>query len=623
MKYLKIILFLYIFSQLSAFAQGRISIDEAKTQIKNLLNLKFYAPQNYSNLKTEALNKQINTNPKGEFESSQEYSARISKQTQITRELNEKFKKDERDEVNSYIEQINNILDMEFVEPVSITFLEYNADTEEFTVEIKSDYLSSGKVFGSIKIDRDSAKVFKENVKDLKYSLGIHQILYNGDTYLTAAGFELNNKVYEIKVGFNFVKLQEYNFRDQLNTFKPAFLDKKNLLAIYTYYNYPSIYLIDLKTYDWKEINKPSEFLGCDKIIPSSNGDILIATGDYGVFIFNIESNKSFKLRKGVGNNLVCLSPNGEILAVCDNWTISLYDTKTFREKQNIKLVTNSYIEAICFSYDSNDIIYFGNNTLTMLNIITSKIDKQISLQDKIHTIKSISRSAIVLSGDKKTISIDVNSGLLKNSFYTDSRNESDFDVSSDGQNIFIGGTLFDFNTGKILEKIGPWYFNCKFSENGKYIAINNQLWQVTKRKVDGLQIQDEINDYTTTKLNLLRVLSKEMIKDNLMTTDYINNKGLENSINIKEINLNSDFEPEYLVEGMLDKSNIRTKSIYGKIGSSYKLLLNLGPVNYINIVPPPLGGYQSIEAITLVGEKQKTVKALYKYNGTKYVYKK
>lgn len=136
-----------------------LTIEQAKNKLEQLQSNYLAIDEIFDEKIENEIAKQISTKPKGEFENTQEYNARLAKAKTFRKKLKVQFEPEKQNRRNEIRKQINSILDQEFTKPVGLVLGMYNADEERFPVTVKSD----GQTFPeSLFIPRNEAKLLKE-----------------------------------------------------------------------------------------------------------------------------------------------------------------------------------------------------------------------------------------------------------------------------------------------------------------------------------------------------------------------------------------------------------------------------------------------------------------------------
>ncbi len=145
---------------LYVFGQSQQSIEEAKQRLTTL-SFNYRATDDVYRQKIEReVSEQANTQPKGEFETTNEFQARLAKADQLRKSLVRKYKAEKENRKAHFFGLIRELEDAEFQKSARVTFGPYNADTESLPTTIFVDGERHDEV---LKLPRAEAKELKEN----------------------------------------------------------------------------------------------------------------------------------------------------------------------------------------------------------------------------------------------------------------------------------------------------------------------------------------------------------------------------------------------------------------------------------------------------------------------------
>lgn len=142
-------------------SQVTMTIDRAKERLKEL-QFNYSTADEVVRQKIEReIASQVDTKPKGEFETTKEFKARNAKADSIRRILERKYESDKIARKLHFRREINELQALEFYVPAQIQLGVFDADTEKFPTTVLID----GKEYQeSIVVPRNEAKILKENI---------------------------------------------------------------------------------------------------------------------------------------------------------------------------------------------------------------------------------------------------------------------------------------------------------------------------------------------------------------------------------------------------------------------------------------------------------------------------
>lgn len=121
------------------------------------------------------------------------------------------------------------------------------------------------------------------------------------------------------------------------------------------------------------------------------------------------------------------------------------------------------------------------------------------------------------------------------------------------------------------------------------------------------------------------KAIVKQMVSDGALTNDCIREEGGASKIvSIKPLDLNSDGKSEFIVEGNSGcafGANSPYSWVYGKSGSSYKMLFDAGTNQGISRKKTKTNGYYDLKVSYLgnASTNWKSESTTHKFNGTRY----
>lgn len=179
--------------QFKAQIQSSLTIEQAKNKLEQLQSEYAEIDEIFNEKIDTEVKKQISTAPKGEFESTQQYNARLIKAETLRKKLQTQYAVERKRQQNEIRKQIKSILDLEFTKPVVITLETYDADEEVFPVTVKDE--SKEKIFKDFfYISRNEARAFKENFSEAQKQ-GLFGVAMNkGEAVEYYYGFRVNLK---------------------------------------------------------------------------------------------------------------------------------------------------------------------------------------------------------------------------------------------------------------------------------------------------------------------------------------------------------------------------------------------------------------------------------------------
>ncbi len=143
-----------------------MSIEQAKVKAQELVsNLRRLDSLYASKVETE-LKRSVSTSPKDEFETTQEYQARLKRAATLRNELTAKYsseKSQKRAEIQHQLTELTNLV---FAKPVDASLATYDADTESFPATVRD--IESGQTYEEpLSIPRADARTFKDAFSEL------------------------------------------------------------------------------------------------------------------------------------------------------------------------------------------------------------------------------------------------------------------------------------------------------------------------------------------------------------------------------------------------------------------------------------------------------------------------
>ncbi|MCH7858979.1 MAG: hypothetical protein IID14_04680, partial [Candidatus Marinimicrobia bacterium] len=129
-----------------------------------------------------ALAGQVDTGPKGEFETTAEYEARLASAEEAKTRLEPEYQRKKTDRRKTIQDEIGTLTSRPYAAPIRIRLGTYDADSETFPFFVRTT-----KDSGTIEIPRAVAKEIKTNLPTLKQE-GYWQILPDGSDRLVAVG---------------------------------------------------------------------------------------------------------------------------------------------------------------------------------------------------------------------------------------------------------------------------------------------------------------------------------------------------------------------------------------------------------------------------------------------------
>lgn len=143
-----------------AFGQSHFAIDAAKKRLAEL-HFNYAAIDEIYRRRVDAeLSKAVDTQPKGEYETTKEFQARSAMAVQLRKVLDSKYQAEKQNRKQHFLKLIKEIEDTEFQKPARVFFGAYNADSESLPITVNVD----GKNYDEVlKLPRAEAKILKEN----------------------------------------------------------------------------------------------------------------------------------------------------------------------------------------------------------------------------------------------------------------------------------------------------------------------------------------------------------------------------------------------------------------------------------------------------------------------------
>jgi hypothetical protein len=121
------------------------------------------------------ISKQVSIAPKDEFETSQQYNARLTKARLLRNQLETRFDQERKERKAKISDEINATLDPEFELPVTVRLNPYDADKEFFAASvIEKDGTEHSEI---IKVPRSNARRFKEEIDSSEWK-GLYGVKY-------------------------------------------------------------------------------------------------------------------------------------------------------------------------------------------------------------------------------------------------------------------------------------------------------------------------------------------------------------------------------------------------------------------------------------------------------------
>lgn len=153
---------------LDVAAQPRVqmSLEQAKAKVQELVsNLSRHDGVYSSKIETE-LKRSVSTSPKDEFETTQEYQARLKRAATLRNELTAKYSSEKNQKRTEIQNPLTELFNLEFAKPVNATLGTYDADTESFPATVHE--IDSGQSYEEpLSIPRTDARTFKEGFSEL------------------------------------------------------------------------------------------------------------------------------------------------------------------------------------------------------------------------------------------------------------------------------------------------------------------------------------------------------------------------------------------------------------------------------------------------------------------------
>lgn len=142
------------------------SIDESKRLIEKFHADLISVDDEISNRIESEIFKQVSIAPKDEFESTNQYSARIAKTARLRTQLEIRYGVERKNRKAAIKQRIDTILETEFTKPVKIVLQTYDADKEYFPVSVQD--LDGRSYEDYLNIPRDEARIVKVTISSAK-----------------------------------------------------------------------------------------------------------------------------------------------------------------------------------------------------------------------------------------------------------------------------------------------------------------------------------------------------------------------------------------------------------------------------------------------------------------------
>lgn len=141
----------------TAWCQSRLAIDEAKSKLEQLQSQLLRVENEARNEKEKTMAEQVDTTPKGEFETTKEYEARQAKTSELEQQIADRIDRKKEARKQGLNRLINEVLTMEFILPLEARLGVYDADSQIFPLLL----LPANQE--SMFVPRAEAKLLKEN----------------------------------------------------------------------------------------------------------------------------------------------------------------------------------------------------------------------------------------------------------------------------------------------------------------------------------------------------------------------------------------------------------------------------------------------------------------------------
>ena len=198
------------------------TIEEAKARLEVLHAELSGVESEIKNRIEKEIPKQVSTAPKDEFESTKQYSARMTRAASVRRQLKIAYETEKRRRQSAIRGEINKILEMEFTKSIKIGLQTYDADEQVFPVSGED---SSGSIY------EDSLKIPPDEARNLKESLSLARAVGLFGVSLTAQG--ARDYYFGVRIS-----LGDKNYSSLPSELK---LSDKELLQYYGVYTEPAV----------------------------------------------------------------------------------------------------------------------------------------------------------------------------------------------------------------------------------------------------------------------------------------------------------------------------------------------------------------------------------------------
>jgi hypothetical protein len=179
-----------------AYSQSSAAIERAKFELEQLAGQLLRVEKEARAEIERAVAEQVNTAPKGEFETTKEYEARRTKADKLRQQIEERINRQKNARKEDLNRRLNQILTMEFSQPFEARLGVYDADRERFPLLIQPDSREA------LLVPRLEARELKENFSRAEKSgiFGLHLDAENhAGEYLLAGRVSYRGRTYPLE----------------------------------------------------------------------------------------------------------------------------------------------------------------------------------------------------------------------------------------------------------------------------------------------------------------------------------------------------------------------------------------------------------------------------------------
>ncbi len=157
---MKLIFLLFLVALSTIIASAQSDIEKAKERLSELKFNYSTTDDVYRQKIEREVSGQTNMQPKGEFETTKEFQARLAKIDQLRKRVSNKYELEKSNRKAHFLGLIKEIEDAEFLKSAEVTFGPYNADTESLPLTV---FVDGERHEELLKLPRAEAKGLKEN----------------------------------------------------------------------------------------------------------------------------------------------------------------------------------------------------------------------------------------------------------------------------------------------------------------------------------------------------------------------------------------------------------------------------------------------------------------------------